>query len=86
MGSWAQNERFTWFSFRCASFRGELWAVGGLDDLGEARTSCERLDTASNKWVAGPAMAIGRSVFGLAVFRDQLWAVGGTGIDSCECH
>ena len=31
-------------------------------------------------------MAIGRSVFGLAVFRDQLWAVGGTGIDSCECH
>ena len=50
--------------------------------------TCERLDTAINRWVSGPAITVGRTYFGLAVFRGQLWAVGGDGADgalsSCE--
>jgi len=94
-GTWVAGPHLltTRYGHRVVLFRGDLWAVGGHWGFGPRRatllTFCERLDTASNRWVPGPAMTVGRAYFGLAVFRGQLWAVGGMGADgkalsSCE--
>ena len=64
------------FEHCVAVFRGELWAVGGIDSNGEPSKSCEGLDAASNQWVPGLDMLCQRHQFRLAVFRDQLWAIG----------
>ena len=71
------NGGFNGCRYCLAVFRGQLWAVGGLNEHGASLSSCEYLDAASNKWMAGPPMITPRYSHGLAVVDGQLWAVGG---------
>ena len=66
--------------FGLASFRGRLWAVGGVHGR-QALASTEYLDIARNTWLPGPSMTVDRICFGLAEHDGQLWAVGGERYD-----
>ena len=71
--------------FAVAVFRGQLWAVGGVSELGSSTTECEYLDVASNTWMAGPPMNTPRHSHSLAVLDGELWATLRLGGGSTLC-
>ena len=62
-----------------ASFRGKLYATGGLNSKGEWLRSCERYDPTTETWTEIRSMSVSRCRHCIAVADGYIYVVGGFG-------